>query len=251
MHDQIHGSDPKPKSDPCPESDPRLEALPRLEAMPRPESMPRPDQGTRKSESSRKPSPRLLAICAGKVNPYHHLKSAMIKSVLGSIESPTQVALGRLGLLGDEQAEVGLHGGIDQAIYMYPVEHWAFWQQQRALLGINEAMAFGFVGENLSIEGLLEDDVSAGDRLSIGDVLLQVTGPRIPCIKFNWRMGYAKASKHMIQSGRCGWYCSVLQTGVLVPGASIHLLPGRKLLNIADQLRLQQKHIDRQLELFK
>jgi MOSC domain-containing protein YiiM len=175
----------------------------------------------------------------------------MIKSVIGSIESPTQVALGRLGLLGDEQAEVGLHGGIDQAIYMYPVEHWAFWQQQRALLGINEAMAFGFVGENLSIEGLLEDDVSAGDRLSIGDVLLQVTGPRIPCIKFNWRMGYAKASKHMIQSGRCGWYCSVLQTGVLVPGASIHLLPGRKLLNIADQLRLQQKHIDRQLELFK
>ncbi len=251
MHDLIRGSDPNYKSDLCPASDRCLEPDYCLESDPRPESVPRPDQGTRQSESSPTPSPRLLAICAGKVKPYRHLKSAMIKSVIGSIESPTHVALGRLGLSGDEQAEVGLHGGLDQAVYMYPVEHMAFWQEQRGLLGMNEAMSYGFVGENLSVEGLLEDDVSVGDRLSIGDVLLQVTGPRIPCVKFNWRMGYAKASKHMIQSGRCGWYCSVLQTGALVPGASIHVLPGRKLMNIADQLRLQQKHIDRQLELFQ
>ncbi|MFN4962881.1 MAG: hypothetical protein ACK5FB_00445, partial [Burkholderiales bacterium] len=70
MHDLSRGSDPKPKSDLYPASD-RC-----LESDPRPESIPRPDQGTRQSESSPTPSPRLLAICAGKVKPYRHLKSA-------------------------------------------------------------------------------------------------------------------------------------------------------------------------------
>ncbi|MFN5809202.1 MAG: hypothetical protein ACK441_15205, partial [Burkholderiales bacterium] len=94
MHDLIRGSDPNYKSDLCPASDRCLEPDYCLESDPRPESVPRPDQGTRQSESSPTPSPRLLAICAGKVKPYRHLKSAMIKSVIGSIESPTHVALG-------------------------------------------------------------------------------------------------------------------------------------------------------------
>jgi MOSC domain-containing protein YiiM len=80
----------------------------------------------------------------------------MIKSVIGSIEAPTHREVGRLGLLGDEQAEVGLHGGVDQAIYMYPVEHRTFWQQQRALLGMNEAMTYGFVGKTYVLKAYLK-----------------------------------------------------------------------------------------------
>jgi MOSC domain-containing protein YiiM len=63
-------------------------------------------------------------------------------------------------------------------------------------------------------------------------------------------MGYSKASKHMIQSGRSGWYCAVLQAGYMAPGTDIVLIPGRRLISIADQLRLQQKNIDRQGDLF-
>lgn len=194
--------------------------------------------------------PRLLAICAGPVRPYRHLESAMIKPVISSIEKPVAVALHRLGLEGDQQAEAGIHGGIDKAIYMYPKEHWAFWQQQRASLGLGEPVGYGFVGENLTVEGLGEDDVCPGDHLIIGHVRLQITEPRVPCVKFNWRMGYAKASKHMIQSGRSGWYCAVLQAGHLVPGTALQLIPGRRLISIADQLRLHQKSIDRQGDLF-
>ena len=194
--------------------------------------------------------PRLLAICAGPVRPYRHLESAMIKPVISSIDKPLAVGVHRLGIEGDEQAEAGIHGGADKAIYMYPTEHWPFWQQQRTSLGLGDAIGYGYVGENLSIEGLAEDNVYPGDHLIIGDVRLQVTEPRVPCLKFNWRMGYSKASKHMIQSGRSGWYCAVLQAGYMAPGTDIVLIPGRRLISIADQLRLQQKNIDRQGDLF-
>ncbi|NCW19582.1 MAG: MOSC domain-containing protein [Betaproteobacteria bacterium] len=193
---------------------------------------------------------RLLAVCAGPVTAFRHLQSAIHKQVLSSLEQPLPVAVDRLGVRGDEQAETGIHGGPSKAVYMAPVEHWGFWQQQRAQIGRDEPMAYGFVGENLTVQGLLEASVFAGDQLIIGDVRLQITEPRIPCLKFNWRMGYAKAAKQMIQSGRSGWYCAVLESGNLIAGEPITLLPGRQLMSIADQLRLQQRALERQLDLF-
>ena len=100
------------------------------------------------------------------------------------------------------------------------------------------------------VEGLSEDEVYAGDHLRIGPVILKVTEPRTPCLKFNRRMGYAKAAKQMIQSGRSGWYCAVLQTGFVAAGELIELIPGRRLVSIADQLRMQQRSLERQIELF-
>lgn len=194
--------------------------------------------------------PRLIAICAGSIRPFRHLESAIIKNVISSIEKPLAISLQRSGLEGDQQAEVGIHGGAAKAIYMYPVEHWTFWAQQSPALGHRETIRHGFVGENLSVEGLSEAAVYAGDHLMIGDVRLQITEPRVPCLKFNWRMGYSKAAKQMIQSGLSGWYCAVLQTGKLIPGTAIELIPGRRLISIAEQLRLQQKQIERQLDLF-
>ena len=193
---------------------------------------------------------RLLAVCAGSIQSFGRLKTAIQKSALSSLDDPRLIAIQRLGVEGDEQAESGIHGGPDKAIYMAPVEHWAFWQQQRTGLGITEAIDFGFMGENMSVEGLSEDEVYAGDHLRIGPVILKVTEPRTPCLKFNRRMGYAKAAKQMIQSGRSGWYCAVLQTGFVAAGELVELIPGRRLVSIADQLRMQQRSLERQIELF-
>ncbi len=145
------------------------------------------------------------------------------------------VAVGRLGLAGDEQADLSVHGGLDKAVYAYPAEHYAFWQAQRQAQGVSlfdEALPPGFVGENLGLRGLLEADVWVGDTLHFPDCSLRVTEPRQPCFKFNAVMGYAGATRDMVQSGRCGWYLAVVQPGRLAAGQAFTLEPGRRALAI-------------------
>lgn len=144
------------------------------------------------------------------------------------------VAVGRLGLAGDEQADLSVHGGLDKAVYAYPVEHYPFWIAQRAaVFKTAQPLPPGAVGENLTIAGLLESDVWVGDRLQIGDVLLQVTEPRTPCFKFNAKMGFAHAAKAMTQSGFTGFYLRVLECGSLCAGDAVQVLPGAREMAVA------------------
>ena len=145
------------------------------------------------------------------------------------------VAVGRLGLAGDEQADLSVHGGLDKAVYAYPAEHYAFWQAQRQAQGVSlfdEPLPPGFVGENLTLRGLLEADVWVGDMLHFPDCSLRVTEPRQPCFKFNAVMGYLSATRDMARSGRCGWYLAVVQPGSLAAGQAFTLEPGRRALAI-------------------
>src|SRR6266480_7547444 len=84
-----------------------------------------------------------------------------------------------LNLDGDRQADLEVHGGVDKAVYLYPSEHYEFWQQelQRTL------PEWGAFGENLTTSGVLEDAISIGDSIQIGSATLQVTQPRLPCFK--------------------------------------------------------------------
>lgn len=138
------------------------------------------------------------------------------------------------GIEGDEQADPSVHGGLDKAVYLYPHEHYAYWQQQRQeAIGDEQALQPGMLGENLTTEGLLENALWVGDRLQIGDVLLEVTEPREPCFKFAARMGYKQAVKEMLQSGYSGVYLKVLATGSIKAGDAITLLPGVREVSIA------------------
>lgn len=139
-----------------------------------------------------------------------------------------------LGLVGDEQADLSVHGGLDKAVYLYPHEHYAFWQTQLDRVRKQPVtLAAGALGENLTTEGLLENMLWVGDRLRIGGVLLEVTEPRQPCFKFAAVMGYAAAPKHMLQAGCSGVYLRVVETGVLQAGDAIELMPGRRDVSIA------------------
>ena len=193
-------------------------------------------------------SPRLLAVCTGRVAQLRHLESAILKAARSTLEEPRAVLVHPWGLEGDEQAEQGVHGGRDKAVYMAPVEHWPFWNAQRQERGLDPALGWGFVGENLSVEGLLEAEIYPGDRIELGEVVLEVTEPRIPCLKFNIVMGYAKASRHMLQSGRSGWYCAVLRGGSLKAGLPITIRPGRRLASIAGLLQIRQSALQRELD---
>ena len=151
-----------------------------------------------------------------------------------------------LGLLGDEQADLSVHGGLDKAVYAYPSEHYAFWREARAQagLGIDDALPWGSMGENLSLGSLLEADVWVGDVLQFAHCALRVTQPREPCYKFNAAMGFATASKLMAQKGCCGFYLAVDEPGTLQAGEAFELVPGPRRLGIPEMFKAKLfKHL--------
>ncbi len=133
------------------------------------------------------------------------------------------VAVQRLGLAGDEQADLSVHGGLEKAIYAYPSEHYPFWEQAAA-----KKLPFGSMGENLTLAGLLETDVWVGDILKFPHCVLSVSQPREPCYKFNSAMGFNTAVKVMAKTGFCGFYLRVEETGTIAAGESFELIAGAR-----------------------
>ena len=149
-------------------------------------------------------------------------------------------AVGALGIEGDEQADLTVHGGPSKAVYAYPSEHYPFWQTVRAQAGVapwGEALAPGALGENLTLAGVVESDVFIGDVLRFPDCALAVSGPRFPCFKFNAVMGFAHAAKLMVQSTWCGWYFSVRERGTIAAGESFTIVPGPREVGIVELFR--------------
>jgi len=141
-------------------------------------------------------------------------------SVLTSIfKTPVsgRVAVRGHNIDGDRQSDLTVHGGPYKAVYCYPHEHYRYWSEQ--LPGI--ALQFGNFGENLTTEGLLEEEVSIGDRLRIGSTLLQVTQPRMPCFKLNVRFDRSDMVKRFWQSGRPGIYFAIIEEGDVAAGDPI------------------------------
>jgi MOSC domain-containing protein YiiM len=199
------------------------------------------------SSSAREQGARLLSInigvCQtldiGRASEGLTVESAIRKRSVSSASEGAVVEVQKLGLAGDEHADMSVHGGLDKAVYLYPVEHYAWWQQRRIEAeapGADKPLAFGTLGENLTTQGLLETDLWIGDTLVIDQVRLRVEAPRNPCFKLNAVMGYRKAVKHMYLSGFAGVYLSVLQTGFIQAGAYIEIVPGRREESISNIL---------------
>lgn len=159
------------------------------------------------------------------------------------------VTVNKLGLAGDEQADLTVHGGLSKAVYAYPSEHYAFWAAQRlAALKREEPLPPGSMGENLTLLGILESDVWIGDRLHIGTALFEVTEPRQPCFKFNAKMGFNHAAKAMNQAGNSGFYLRVIDTGEVAAGDSVMLIPGSRETSVVQVNERRRK--GRQRDLF-
>ncbi len=189
---------------------------------------------------------RVLSIQTGQVRPLR-VGERKLMSAIGKTPVTGPVELGPLGLEGDEQADLSVHGGLSKAVYALPSEHLLWWQAQRQARGatmFEENLPPGYLGENLSLQGVLEADLFIGDSLDFGDVVLRVTQPREPCGKFNAVMGYALAAKDMVQSGRCGFYLAVDQPGRLQAGASFEVILGPRSISVAQALlHKARKHL--------
>jgi len=145
------------------------------------------------------------------------------KSVLTSIlKVPVNgsVQVSTLNVEGDRQADLTVHGGADKAVYLYPGEHYPYWRHQLP----GSELPWGAFGENFTTEGLSEADVNIGDRFRIGSAEFLVTQPRMPCFKLGIKFGRPDILKHFLQSGRTGFYLSVVREGEVAAGDSIHLV---------------------------
>ena len=118
------------------------------------------------------------------------------------------VFVGRQGIAGDIQADRSVHGGVDKAVHAYSADHWPWWKADNGLV-----CAAGCFGENHTVRGADESDVSIGDRFAWGDVILEIAQPRGPCANLDLHSGRTGVAHMMTSSGRCGWYLRVIHEG--------------------------------------
>lgn len=131
-----------------------------------------------------------------------------------------RVAAGAEGLSGDAQVYRKAHGGPERALLWYPAEHYQDW---RAEWGTNEVGPGGF-GENLTVSGLAEDTVCVGDLFRVGELRVEISGPREPCMNLVRRFQRADLIERVVVTGRSGWYARVLNEGWVEKGLSIELV---------------------------
>lgn len=137
----------------------------------------------------------------------------------GIFKAPVEgaVMLRALNLDGDAQADLTVHGGRFKAAYAYPVEHYPAWASE---LGRTD-LGYGQFGENFTVAGLLETEVWIGDRYRIGEALVEVSQPRMPCGKLALRMASATFPKRFLATRRTGFYLRVIEEGRVEAGEAI------------------------------
>ena len=177
---------------------------------------------------------QLLSVNTARVEHFVATNGQALDSAIRKRSRDGRVAVGPLGLQGDEQADLSVHGGLAKAVYAYPQEHHAFWATVRQQAQVGGALQPGDFGENLTITGLLEAKAWLGDVLRFPDCELVVSEPRYPCFKFNAHMGFNQAAKLMAQSGYCGFYLAVKREGTIAAGEVFELIPGPREVGVVE-----------------
>ena len=161
---------------------------------------------------------KLLSVQVGRPRTVSH-RARDVRTAIFKSPVLLPVRARRLGLEGDAQADLRVHGGHDKAVYAYDA---AGYEHFRERLG--RELTWGEFGENLTVEGMSEADVRAGDVYRIRGAVLQVTTPRSPCYKLAMRMEMPRFPKLFLESGRTGFYLRVLEEGELGAGDAIELV---------------------------
>jgi len=187
------------------------------------------------SASSAGLSVTVEAVLAGKAVAFTRpgSRSAIAKSV---VPGPQRVTA--LGIAGDEQGDLRVHGGPDKAIHHYPADHYAPWRDDIGGHPLLEAP--GAFGENLSTRRMTEATVCLGDRFRLGTALVEVSQSRQPCWKLSDRFAVADMARRVQDTGRTGWYYRVLEEGRVQAGDALALAerphPGWPLARVIDLL---------------
>ena len=157
--------------------------------------------------------PIVQAVFTGQPRSITDERGTWTSSIIRSrVEGPLKVS--RQGLAGDKAAQP-YHGGPGAAICVHLADHYSFWNTQ-----YNMNLQPGSVGENITLDGASEDQICVGDCVRLGSVLVQVSGPRVPCDNLARRIGRPDWVKLTILENRTGFYLRVLEPGSLHAGDS-------------------------------
>jgi len=176
---------------------------------------------------------KLLSLNVGTPHEYDWFGQTVTTSIFKSpIEG--EAAVSKLNIAGDEQSDLTVHGGVDKAVYVYPHEHYAYWEKR----GFGP-LTMGNFGENLTTEGLLEGEIHIGDELEIGTTRFVVTQPRLPCYKLQVRFKLPEMTKIFYQSRRFGFYLKVVREGKILAGQLIEIVKrDENAVTVADLIAL-------------
>lgn len=140
----------------------------------------------------------------------------------GIFKEPVQgrVALRKLNMDGDGQADLSVHGGEHKAVYCYQLGHYGYWKAELP----GRELPLGMFGENFTVDGPLEDSVFLGDRYSVGTAEVVVTQPRLPCYKLGIKFGDDDMVKRFFNARRTGFYLAVTREGEVGVGDEMRLV---------------------------
>jgi MOSC domain-containing protein YiiM len=177
---------------------------------------------------------RIVAISVGRPQEVRW-RGRKVQTSIFKTPVSRRVHVTRVNIEGDQQSDLSVHGGPEKAVYAYPAEHYPSWRRELP----DAEWPWGAFGENLTTEGLLEDEVWIGDRYRVGTVELLVTQPRMPCYKLGVRFGRPDMVKRFHQSGRSGFYLAVAREGEVGPGDTIERVArDARRLTVADVVAL-------------
>ncbi|MGB0121870.1 MAG: MOSC domain-containing protein [Silvibacterium sp.] len=132
----------------------------------------------------------------------------------------SRVALRKLNLDGDRQADLTVHGGPYKAVYCYPFAHYDYWKRELP----DRELPIGIFGENFTLDGSPEEPVHLGDQFSVGSAKVVVTQPRLPCYKLGIRFEADDMVKRFFISGRTGFYLAVTSEGEVGIGDEMRVI---------------------------
>lgn len=161
----------------------------------------------------------VLSVNVGQALPLANAKSVGKTGIFKQAQAEP-VWVGTLGLTGDAICDTENHGGPDQAVYIYGAPDYAWWEET-----LGRPLAPGTFGENLTISDFASAEYAVGDRLEIGDVVLEITAPRLPCVTLARRLNDPAFLKQFRAAERPGVYCRVPRAGPVAAGQPVALLP--------------------------
>ena len=142
-----------------------------------------------------------------------------VRSAIWKTPVAGRAAVRGVGVDGDEQADLRVHGGPDKAVYAYDMGETRRWEAE-----LGRPLGAGAFGENLTIDGLEVSGARLGDRWAIGTTLLEVVQPRLPCFKLGVKFGDPRFVRRFAQADRPGAYLRIVEEGELGAGDAVEVV---------------------------
>src|SRR6202011_6182559 len=141
----------------------------------------------------------------------------VVRTAIWKRPVPGRVMARRLNLDGDGQGDLGGHGGENRAVMVYQLDSYRYWQIQLQ----RHDLEYGEFGENLTVEGLRDNEVCIGDRYQMGGALFEVTQSRVTCYRVGIRLSNPQMPALLVSHRRPGFYLRVIEEGEIGAGDEI------------------------------